>query len=859
MKPHLPTCIFRAIMSMMVIAPSALYAAYTAPTEINIPGEYNVEQEVITLRDMADYSTSAAHVAFRVLTNIEAKALSDNLMHSGVGSRYFTSRAPYALYSLNFLDNTYRLFNVSSDHFLEFVALKNVNFSGNEVSSSVGSVYGGVIYGSENSTIRLNKNEQVSFVGNKVSFTYNSNATYDSSTIYAHGGAIYGDDGSSIEICNNGMLLFEQNAALASSKKPVYSYASGGAVLGDKITINNNDSVTFSQNTVSDNGGAILGLTIKLNNNGIVKFIGNKADAGYAGAIRGNDLIELNNNDEVIFNDNVASSYGGAIYGSSKCIISLSDNGKVVFSNNHASRNYVNGGAICGWLDNPISLNNNGIVVFDGNVATSSSSSYGGAIHGGRKNSISLNDNGIVTFNANKATNTGGAIYGGAHSIISLNKNGTVTFSENSGGAIYLGKDGAISLNDNDNVIFRDNKMTKFTGGAIYTNSNLDIRNNGSVEFAGNVELSGGTYRLRSIHASGEVSLSAAEGKSITFRDSIYTVSGYTVSLNADYNAKKQKGDILFTGATTEADLLAVKGSAGTAEEIMNSRTSEVNAVTKLYGGRLRVEDGAVYKGQGITVHEYSDATVRVKDATLNHKGYSLTFASGTTLETEGSSSISGAIVLAPGAEMNVKGSVTLDGGLSLSSADTVATLQDVTLFSGSITGTGEDAVVKDVRIQGTGASHTLKGVKLENVQFASSLTLLELTDVEFDDACMFSVGAEGTIVLNDALLCVTLPELGTGNEGVLYLDCTQLFHCTVEGDLKLSLDTAAVRAAGYSGLQLDFGSDANYETLTLNMNGATYTGNVGTMATFDVVPEPATATLSLLALAALASRRRRA
>ncbi|MBR4108105.1 MAG: PEP-CTERM sorting domain-containing protein, partial [Akkermansia sp.] len=60
-------------------------------------------------------------------------------------------------------------------------------------------------------------------------------------------------------------------------------------------------------------------------------------------------------------------------------------------------------------------------------------------------------------------------------------------------------------------------------------------------------------------------------------------------------------------------------------------------------------------------------------------------------------------------------------------------------------------------------------------------------------------------------------------------------------------------------GLQLDFGSDANYETLTLNMNGATYTGNVGSMATFDVVPEPATTTLSLLALAALASRRRRA
>ena len=74
--------------------------------------------------------------------------------------------------------------------------------------------------------------------------------------------------------------------------------------------------------------------------------------------------------------------------------------------------------------------------------------------------------------------------------------------------------------------------------------------------------------------------------------------------------------------------------------------------MTNLYGGRLCIEDGAIYRGHGITAMENSESTVLLKDAELDHAGYQLTFHSGTTLDLYGNNRVSGMLQMNGGSTM---------------------------------------------------------------------------------------------------------------------------------------------------------------------------------------------------------------
>ena len=445
---------------------------------------------------------------------------------------------------------------------------------------------------------------------------------------------------------------------------------SGGAILGNAIELSGNGSVTFSENAATNDGGAIAGVAIELSGNLGVTFSGNQGN--YGGAICGVGNITLSGNESVTFSGNQGNS-GGAICGDSSSTITLSNNESVVFEGNSGG---ATGGAIFGG--GTVQLSDNGIVTFSGNQGNS-----GGAIAGV---AIELSGNESVTFSENSAADIGGAIYG---DTITLSGNESVTFSGNNGTYGSAIRGNAIELSGNGSVTFSENHSTY--GGAIYTDGNLSIQNNGAALFKKNAIVLDGSYCLMSISATGAgvVSISAAEGKSVEFGDSIYIDigSGRTVNLNADFtdstgNTIKQKGDIIFTGATTEADLLSVKGCVGTEKEILNSRTSEVHALTNLYGGRLCVEDDAVYKGYGITAHDGSEATIRVKDATLSHTGYDITLNASTTLELEGCSTVMASnLVMQQGsnlhfvlgeengenAALTLTGTFQLNGGVNLS------------------------------------------------------------------------------------------------------------------------------------------------------------------------------------------------
>lgn len=511
----------------------------------------------------------------------------------------------------------------------------------------------------------------------------------------------------------------------------------GGAISGDEVTLSNNGSVTFSGNTAS-NGGAIYGKTISLSNNGSVEFSGNTASWG--GAIRGSwrgRTISLSNNGSVTFSGNTASFCGGAIYGGDDSTIMLSNNGRVEFRENAA-----NGG---------------------------------GAIRISPGAQLLLEDNDVIEFKDNEAL-CGGAIelyHGGAE--VRIENNGQVRFAGNSGGAIYVGAGSSLSICNNKDVIFEKNGW----------NNNLSSL---SVESA------------NSYNGNCKVYLSAMEENKIEFRDSIYIGAGSEIYFNENYtdplyNKVKKQGDIIFTGKYTETHLNEVLAAAGenrkaTEQEILNSRTSYVYAMTNLYGGRLRVEDEAVYQGYGITAHAGSESTVLVKDAVLNHTGYELHFYEGTKLEALGESEIFGDVIVESTATAAFSALTRLEGSLTLASGSTLL-LEGALTLDGALT---------------LGTSLTLGGNMLEMVnllQAGQSLTLMS----GLDSLAVQTGESEYTTI-------------ASGQE-------------LLAADYFSNLD---------SGKELFF----------------VYNGEAGSLSMMRVIPEPATATLSLLALTALMSRRRR-
>ncbi len=614
----------------------------------------------------------------------------------------------------------------------------------------------------------------------------------------ANGGGI-GTYNSTITLSNNEIVNFEKNLAYANNN--FGSAAGGGCNVDDGSTIflSENDNVYFIGNrAISDSasafGGAmsIFGKAI-LNKTGYVYFYGNKAisndsSSTWGGAIyvgMDDGRIELNDNDLVIFDSNVAEDgQGGAIYGDENSTITLSDNGRVVFSKNNAHT----GGAIYGVENSTITLSDNGSVVFSMNNAR-----VGGAIAGDR---IEIKGNTRVDFSYNVAKNGG---YG-AHPR---------------GGAIH---GSSILLCNNEYVEFYNNiadlnssgRGTGVGGGAIEVEGNLSICNNTYVLFAKNVSKHLNSWKLRSITADGGgyvVSLSSSYGNSIEFRDPIYIANGASIILNADYTDEdglthKQAGDIIFSAATVETDLRAMKGSAGTEEEILNSRVSIVDTMTNLYGGRLRVEDGAVYKGYGITAHEGSESTVRVKDATLNHAGYDITLSSGTMLELEGENKILASnLVMQEGstlrfimneetqnkAAMSLTGNLLLNGEVTLSFDAAPGTYRLMNI-DGSAIADWSDIVLADTNGYNFELCYDASGISLEvkwdEIEWSESGEEISLSNVKWG-----KVNVVNDLVYNSmSVLEGVYQVFGEGSLGVAGV-------LSVTGGADVTLDLATMAA----------------------------------------------------------------
>ena len=341
-----------------------------------------------------------------------------------------------------------------------------------------------------------------------------------------------------------------------------------------------------------------------------------------------------------------------------------------------------------GWYFSRATLNNPVSLTFRENNVSSDSLNAGAAVRCEGWSRLNIENCGNVVFADNSVSSTnpyvpacGGAIYAYWNSIVRICDNTDVSFVNNSacgtegssvygsasGGAVY-GLGTHLYINNNASVIFSSN--TTFSGGlngagALHlTQSDLFIQNNDSVIFEKNLVTDGDGIRLQGLSVEvgnnvSEVKLSAPEGKKIEFRDSFEVGYQVAISLNSDYEnaageSVRQTGTICFTGAYTSEHLAEMKGSAGTEEEIRNSRTGIWDSPATLYGGTLQVQDGFVLQGRGLTVAEESEATLSLRDAELDFGESDILLHAGTTLDLSGCNLLTGNLNLKDGSTVNI-------------------------------------------------------------------------------------------------------------------------------------------------------------------------------------------------------------
>ena len=652
MKLRLPSSLVHALLTTCAAALST-----STPLIADVPEDYT--PVVITNVDqLADY-TESDYIAFIISSDITDGAYrmtgahqywTDDALHTHVltfdkldGDSFdFALRIDDRLTAekfkeLNFTENRGRhVIYCTNDSIFDVINNDTVVFCRNQSSAPLNSLCnGGAIYSYYN--VNFIDNKSISFIENEVICTTSSYASYqfdgggicaqaisflnnESVFLYGNnasgaGGAVYSS--ACIEITDNKVVEFQRNASATFGGAIALSMYSSGIV-----SLTRNEIVAFNENSANQDGGAIHSSgdsTISLEGNGSVEFSANSAESG--GAIYALSTLNLMGNEAVIFSENTASESGGAIYGYgySASIITLSCNGTVTFSGNSAET----GGAIYGYSTSTITLGGNGIVTFSENSATN-----GGAICGYSTSTITLSGNETVTFSGNSATASGGVIYAPTGSILNLTGNESVTFIGNtatySGGAIYVDR-GTLNLTGNEHVVFQGNYKMSSIGAS-------------------------STYQLHSIYGYESIlNMSAGANQDIVFYDTLYANTTSTVSFNAKYEDKdgveqEATGDIVFSGKYAAEDLKKLKADY-TPQELTNSLTTEVLTTTNLYGGRLRIEDGAIYMGYGINVAVGSHATLRLANSELNQADYTgrydVTLAPGTKLDLQGVNKIS--------------------------------------------------------------------------------------------------------------------------------------------------------------------------------------------------------------------------
>ena len=506
----------------------------------------------------------------------------------------------------------------------------------------------------------------------------------------------------------------------------------------------------------------------------------------------------------------------------------------------------------------------------------------GDIINAGVRNGESI-EYGTLALNLSHNTEIDGTV---SVSSVSLSAGANAVFNEsltagqaviNSGATLSMGKDAALSLENlsGDGLLEMHRLPVQlgitdaWTGTVKLSDASVQGLNLNLLGNAGSVvELSGVSgYMSRADGGTGQAYAAnlvltdsgeaAAYSMTDGYRDDhrIYTGSVSGAGTYERATAKAGTQTLVFSGDVSEwIGTLSHKvgkdsGTGGLAvTNVTFSGSREINAavVSDGYGElHVTVDDANLKSGTSVEVNGSVEAN-------------SLTVTEGTNAVLNSAIGVQELAVLGS-AELTESASVQCESTTVQAAAASSGRLVNAVLTESGLTGYSAAAAAAELTSICAEGDFSFTDISLTGVSYVSENSALSLSNVTLSQDCSFTVGEQGSISLDGVLLNIILPELADNADGVLELDCSNLFHCVVNGEMDLVLDvsTEELLADGYQYVTINFGEDVNYDQLTLRMDGARYAGNSGGVATF-VIPEPTTSALSLLALAALAARRRR-
>lgn len=511
------------------------------------------------------------------------------------------------------------------------------------------------------------------------------------------------------------------------------------------------------------------------------------------------------------------------------------------------------GGTLLITAKTPINWNQVESINFSKNNITgiNNSAAYGGAI-AINASSLTINESPTVNFKSNNAISSngkaaqGGAIYlYGSNALLDINNCASVCFENNytesdgnqcdydvNGGAVKNINGTTVNIKNNSEVSFinnyvNNNRRGRAVGGAIDTRG-LTISGNTKVSFTGNhinaITNNPPFPSEENISKGGAIYSSSSSGTDsyLQLRDnSELTIQGNYIH-TVDTREGREKNEYVLNGIYTEANR-----SSGVIQSYSHLNLSTAGTATICDGtvveGNLNINEsyeGKAQNGKVILTGAYTESDLNA-------------IIAANTAEGETARTATEAEITASRTHSVLKAVTVYAGTLSVQ--------------AGAILKAAEGIIVKDGATLEVVNADSASAYALSLAEAATTIPAASVLDADLileDNAALTIVGGpvdmngHSVTIGNDVSITMLLNTL----EGVEGTQMT-LFNNEADG---------AVSVSSTAKVLLTDGTTTMSATYTDNLDGSI------TITATEIVPEPTTATLSLLALAALAARRRR-